>query len=173
MGSRNVLTLLIVVFVAVLLYNVLHFTGVVGGFGTTRGVAPLPQDDRFDLPGLAPRAVEPPSVTRPQASGTTTPSGRRGVTAADLSLTSDWGRNPFFTPAEIWALANYRPVYVTDPGTVATGLLLNGIVIDSTGRRVAIINNDIVGVGDVLGGMTIVDMGNDTVVFRLADGQRH
>lgn len=174
MGSRNILTVLIVVFAAVLLYNFLYFTGTVGDFaGTGDAIEPLPQDPRFDLPGLdRPRG--------PQASGQPLSGGPAAVLAgprataatSDLALGAEWGRNPFLTPREAWALANYRPRYVVEPGVMPGGLMLSAIVIDSSGRKVAIINGDIVTVGQTVAGMEVVEMLSDAVVFRL-DGQRH
>lgn len=175
MGNRNVRTLLVVVLVAVLLYNVLYFTGVVGSFGAGSGIEPSPEDPRFDLPGLNRQDQQIPA---PRPSGTRAGAVARGsgeratIVAADLTITSEWGRNPFLTPREIWALANYRPIYVSDPAIPAGGLVLSAIVMDSTGRRVAVINGDIVTIGDTVAGMEVVDMWDDAVVFRL-DGQRH
>ncbi len=172
MGSRNVLTLLIVVFVAVLLYNALYFTGVVGGFGQSGAPEPLPQGSQFDVPGLN-RPPQPTAAPRPTASTAAAVAARGTVPAAELVLTADWGRNPFFTPAELWALANYRPVRTTEPVIPPGGLVLQGIVMDSTGRRVAMINDQIVTIGDRIGGMRVVDVWDDAVVFRLAEGERH
>lgn len=175
MGNRNVRTLLVVVLVAVLLYNVLYFTGVVGSFGAGSGIERQPDDPRFDLPGLNRQDRQAPA---PRASGTQAAAGAQGsggranIVAADLTITSKWGRNPFLTPREIWALANYRPIYVSEPAIPAGGLVLSAIVMDSTGRRVAVINGDIVTIGDTVAGMEVVDMWDDAVVFRL-DGQRH
>lgn len=174
MGSRNLLTVLVVIFVAVLAYNLLYFTGVVGNFGGSPTIEPLPDDPRMQLPGLnregnAPQASAP----RGSASSATSAVGRRAyVEPADLAMTSDWGRNPFFTPREIWALANYRPVYINEPSIAPGDLVLSAIVMDSTGRRVAVINGDVVSVGDAVAGMEVVDMWDDAVVFRL-DGRRH
>lgn len=175
MGNRNVRTLLVVVLVAVLLYNVLYFTGVVGSFGAGSGIERQPDDPRFDLPGLNRQNQQIPA---PRPSGTRAGAVARGsgeratIVAADLTITSEWGRNPFLTPREIWALANYRPIYVSEPAIPAGGLVLSAIVMDSTGRRVAVINGDIVTIGDTVAGMEVVDMWDDAVVFRL-DGQRH
>ncbi len=172
MGNRNVRTLLVVVLVAVVLYNILYFTGVVGSFGAGSGIERLPDDPRFDIPGLNRQNRQIPA---PRPSGTQAGDGsgeRANIVAADLTITSEWGRNPFLTPREIWALANYRPIYVSEPAIPAGGLMLSAIVMDSTGRRVAVINGDIVTIGDTLAGMEVVDMWDDAVVFRLG-GERH
>ncbi len=175
MGSRNVLTLLIIVFVAVLLYNALYFTGVVGNFGVSTDLGPLPQDPSLTPPGYdTPGGVSArrPVPSAPQAQ--VRPVEPRGeITAADLTLDSSWGRNPFFTPREIWALDNFAPVYVNTDSGLDGGLYLSAIVTDSTGRRVAVINNDIVTVGDHIGGMQVVEVTDETVVFASGGGQRH
>lgn len=173
MGSRNVLTVLIVIFVAVLLYNALYFTGVVGSYGQETELGPLPQDERFEVPGL--RREEAP---QPRPSGVRQVDSQPGTAArpavdpADLVIGSSWGRNPFLTPQEIRAIENFRPIYQTTPSVAPGGLYLSAVMLDSTGRRVAIINGDVYGVGDVVGGMEVLEMWNDAVVFRL-DGQRH
>lgn len=174
MGSRNLLTLLIVVFVAVLIYNGLYFSGVIGNYGADSVVEPLPQDPRFDVPGLRGEGSAPvqprPSARPVDTSGMA--SLRNTVTLADLTIGGNWGRNPFLTPREIWALDNYRPVYQIQPTIPPGGLYLSAVVMDSSGRRAAIINGDVFGVGDVVAGMEIIDVWDDGVVFRL-DGQRH
>ena len=174
MGSRNILTVLIIVFVAVLLYNALYFTGVVGTFGGDTEIGPLTQD-----PNLSPPGFEQPGATpgqRPVPSSPRSPTQatqRRGeLTAADLTIDSNWGRNPFFTPREIWALDNFAPVYVDAGVRMDEGLYLSAIVTDSTGRRVAVINNEVVTVGDNIAGMQVVEVTDETVVFA-SGGQRH
>lgn len=175
MGNRNVRTLLFVVLVVVVLYNILYFTGVVGNFGARSGVETPADDPRFNVPGFN---RENRRIPAPQPSGSRAGAeaqgsgGRATVVAADVAITSEWGRNPFLTPREIWALANYRPIYVSEPAIPPGGLVLSAIVIDSTGRRVAVINGDIVTIGDTVAGMEVVDMWDDAVVFRL-DGERH
>jgi hypothetical protein len=175
MDSRNVLTVLIVIFVAVLLYNALYFTGMIGGFGGDTTVAPLEQDPRFTVPGQELRQAPGPRPSGGQqfaANGTSSQQPRAVITAAELGTGPDWGRNPFLTPRELWALANYRPIYLTDPAQPPTGLFLSAVVMDSSGRRVAIINGDIVAVGQQYAGMQVVDMSNDAVMFEL-EGRRH
>lgn len=173
MGSRNVLTVLIIVFVAVLLYNALYFTGVVGDFGGDPAPDQLPQDPRLSPPGFEPGSsvgLRPvPSAPGPQAQ---TAQRRSQLGAADLTIGPDWGRNPFFTPREIWALDNFAPVYADAGVAMDEGLYLSAIVTDSTGRRVAVINNEIVTVGDNFAGMQVVDVTDETVVFA-SGGQRH
>jgi hypothetical protein len=165
---------LIVVFVAVLLYNALYFTGVVGDFGGDTELGPLPQDPSLTPPGFEQQGAAPtqrpvPSAPRAQAR----PVERRGeITAADLTMDTSWGRNPFFTPREIWALDNFAPVYTDASVALDEGLYLSAIVTDSTGRRVAVINNDIVTVGDHVAGLQVVEVTEETVVFA-AGGQRH
>ena len=177
MGSRNVLMVLIIIFVAVLLYNVLYFTGVVRSFGADSYISPLVQDPNLSPPGFEPPVdgarTQPrpvPSAPRAQAQRVE----RRGeITAADLTIDSSWGRNPLFTPREIWALENFAPVY-GDAGILPdAGLYLSAIVTDSTGRRVAVINNEIVIVGDNVAGMEVVEVTNETVVFAYSGDQRH
>lgn len=174
MGSRNVLTVLIVVFVAVLLYNALYFTGVVGNYGQQAPLQPLPPDERFNVPGLnrenEPLQPRPSGVQRVDSQQAVAP--RAALDPADLTIGSNWGRNPFLTPQEIRALDNFRPVYQTAPSIPPSGLYLSAVMLDSSGRRIAIINGDVYGVGDTVGGMQILDMWNDAVVF-LLDGQRH
>lgn len=175
MGSRNVLTVLIVIFVAVLLYNALYFTGVVGGFGAPDTVGELPRDERFDVPGLerdAPVQPRPSGPRRPAAEPAPTVEPRSAVAMGDLSLAADWGRNPFLTPREIWAVDNYRPYYASAPPTPPEGLRVTAIVTDSTGRRAAVINNEIVARGDVISGWEVVDFHDDAVVFHV-QGRRH
>lgn len=172
-NRRGLLMLLIVVFVAVLIYNGLYFTGVIGNYGATSTISDLPNDPRFDVPGLRNDGETPqprPSARAVDNSGIEP--ARPSVTLADLSIGSNWGRNPFLTPQEIWALENYRPVYQVQPTIPPGGLYVSAVVIDSSGRRAAIINGDVFGVGDVVSGMQVVDVWDDGVVFEL-DGQRH
>jgi hypothetical protein len=172
MGSRNVLVLLGIVFVLVLAWNVLYFTGVVGDFSGTGTVSVPPAQDPGGLgvPGLPDRNFPRPQVTgggaRPGAAG---PAAARGVVTADLiSIGANWGRNPFLTPREIWAVENYQvaPVAADNP-IPAGGLLLSAVMADSSGRRMAVINDNVVGIGDVVAGMEIIDVWDDAVVFRV------
>lgn len=174
MGSRSVLMLLIVVFVGVLLYNALYFTGVVGGFDSSTSSTPR-REPGFAIPGLGDRAPRPqPSAPRPPGQQpAAVGEARREVSREDLIVEPNWGRNPFLTPQEIRALENDRPVRQDIASTPITGLQLSAIVADSTGRRIAVIDNQIVSIGDVVAGMEIMEVWNDAVVFRLADGRRH
>ncbi len=174
MGSRSVLMVLIIVFVAVLLYNALYFTGVVGSFGADSELGPLPQDPGLTPPGFDQQGVTPGQRPVPSAGGAQVQQvERRGeIGAADLTIDSSWGRNPFFTPREIWAIDNFAPVYVDAGVALDEGLYLSAIVTDSTGRRVAVINNEIVTVGDSFAGMQVVEVTDETVVFA-SGGQRH
>lgn len=178
MDSRNILTVLVVVFVAILLYNALYFTGMVGNFGIDSPIEPLPQDPAFQIPG-GPQAQQPQPT--PRASGAVGQGGRQEpramrtratIGASQLGFAADWGRDPFLTPRELWAIANYRPIYLTEPTTPPSGLYLSAIVMDSTGRRVAIINGDIVALGQTYAGMQVVEMWSDAVVFSI-EGNRH
>lgn len=173
MGRRNILTILSIVLVAVVLYNVLYFTGVIGGFGQTSELEPLPPDDRFAVPGLSRGAPQPqPSVAPGPALQSTAGPARATVTLADLNFGGNWGRNPLLTPQEIWAIGNFRVVQQTVPLEAPTGLYVSAVMLDSTGRRVAVINGDVFAVGDQVSGMRIVDMGDDAVILE-AGGQRH
>jgi len=174
MGSRNVLTVLIIVFVAVLLYNALYFTGVVGNFGGDSGTSQLPQAPNLSPPGVQQPGATPGQRPVPSAPGSQVqPTQQRsGLSVADLTIGSDWGRNPFFTPREIWALDNFAPVCADAGVAMDGGLYLSAIVTDSTGRHVAVINNEIVTVGDNFAGMQVVDITDETVVFACG-GQRH
>lgn len=175
MDSRTVLTALIVIFVAVLLYNGLYFTGVVGGFGAPDTVGQLPQDDNLSVPGLereAPVQPAPSGPRRPAAEEAPTVEPRSAVTVGELSLGADWGRNPFLTPREIWAVDNYRPYLTSAPPTPPEGLRVTAIVTDSTGRHAAVINDEIVTRGDVIGGWEVVGFQDDAVVFHV-QGRRH
>ncbi|NKB87573.1 MAG: hypothetical protein GKS06_05080 [Acidobacteria bacterium] len=174
MTNRNILVLLSVVFVLVLAWNVLYFTGAVGGFGDGPGaVAPLQPNEQFDVPNFAGNRTGQPTPTRPRptAPGAQAPAAvepRETVSATALASDASWGRNPMFTPREIWAVENYReiPDAVENP-LPAGGLLLSAVLGDSAGRRMAVINDDVFGVGDVVAGMEIIDVWADAVVFRL------
>lgn len=181
MDSRNLLTVLVVIFVGVLLYNALYFTGVIGGFGEETTLAPSPQDERFDILGMnregqvrQPRASQPPAAGTPagQASTAATDGPRSTVSPAELTLGSNWGRNPFLTPREIWAVENFQPVCQTIPEAPPTDLYVSAVMLDSTGRTMAVINGEVYGVGDTIGGMQIVEMWNDAVVLQGAR-ERH
>jgi hypothetical protein len=175
MDSRNILTVLIVIFVAILLYNGLYFMGFVGNFGADSPLQPLPQDPRLQVPGAQAGASPAPRASGAAALAAANQGAVRSrstVTAADLGLAADWGRDPFLTPRELWAIANYRPYFQTTPSTPPSGLYLSAIVMDSSGRRVAIINGDIVSVGQTFAGMQVVEMMRDAVVFEI-EGNRH
>lgn len=173
-NRRNILMLLIVIFVVVLVYNGLYFTGVIGNYGGETPLEELPTDPRFDIPGLRSdgQATPQPRPSARAVDNSNVEPARPTVMLADLSIGSNWGRNPFLTPQEIWALENYRPVYQVQPTIPPGGLYVSAVVVDSSGRRAAIINGDVFGVGDVVAGMEVVDVWDDGVVFQL-DGQRH
>jgi hypothetical protein len=172
MTNRNIVVLLGVIFVLVAVWNVLYFTGAVGNFGgssTGIGVTPAPQQDVLGIPGAPERNGRPPAVANRGARQQDAPASRRGeIVAADISLDGAWGRNPFLTPREIWAIENYQ---VIPPAAInpvpAGGLQLSAVLGDSDGRRMAVINDNVVGVGDVVAGMEIIDVWADAVVFRL------
>jgi hypothetical protein len=169
MGNRNVLVLLAVVFVLVLAWNVLYFTGVVGDFGGTSAPQTPPSQDIVGIPGVPERNGRPPAVAGAGRQVAAAPAAQRStVTAAEISIGDAWGRNPFLTPREIWAIENYEviPAAAMNP-LPAGGLQLSAVLGDSGGRRMAVINGSAVGVGDVVAGMEIIDVWKDAVVFRL------
>jgi len=175
MGNRNVVVVLAVAFVMVLAWNVLYFTGVVGDFAgdsSTLGSIQPPQNSPFAVPNMPGAEGD----QRPFASGNPTgrqvapaPASRRGdVLAADISIGSNWGRNPFLTPREIWAVENYEVASIATENPIpAGGLLLSAVLGDSSGRRMAVINGSVVGIGDLVAGMEVVDIRDDAVVFRI------
>ena len=179
MGNRNVLVVLAVIFVMVLAWNVLYFTGVVGDFsGEASGPTTLPQpNSQFAVPNMpGTNAGQRPLVSGNGAGrpAVAVPAAARAeVTAADISIGSNWGRNPFLTPGEIWAVENYSvaPVATENP-IPAGGLQLSAVLGDSGGRRMAVINDSVVGIGDVVAGMEIIDVWDDAVVF-LVGTERH
>ncbi len=179
MGNRNVLVVLAVVFVLVLAWNALYFTGVVGDFAGETSVAPLVPDDRFDQPNFRGNVGSPQPVPSGAPRGAPGPTAqpvtgqRATVTSADLAINANWGRNPFLTPREIWAIDNYEVALIAPENPIpAGGLHLSAVLGDSGGRRMAVINNDVVGIGDVVAGMEIIDVWDDAVVFRLGS-DRH
>lgn len=179
MGNRNVLVVLAVTFVMVLAWNVLYFTGAVGDFaGDSSTLATQPQpNSQFPVPNMPGTNAN----QLPQVSGNAqgrqvgaAPAARRAeVTAAEISIGSNWGRNPFLTPGEIWAVENYAvaPVAIDNP-IPAGGLQLSAVLGDSGGRRMAVINGNVVGIGDVVAGMEIIDVWDDAVVFMVGT-ERH
>lgn len=180
MGKRNVLVVLGVVFVLVLAWNALYFTGVVGDFAGDGSTPPAAGDDRYDVPNFrgnvgSPQPV-PSGAARPTAGGASAPAvrPRTTITSADLAIDSRWGRNPFLTPREIWAVENYEaaPLAASANPIPAGGLQLTAVLGDSDGRRMAVINGDVVGIGDLVAGMEIIDVWDDAVVFRLGS-DRH
>jgi hypothetical protein len=178
MGNRNVVVGLAVVFVMVLAWNLLYFSGVVGDFAgdsSTLGPTQPAPDSQFAIPNM------PGTNRRPFAStdfsggqvATAPVAPRGGVTAADISIGSNWGRNPFLTPREIWAVENYSvaPLAAETP-IPGGGLQLSAVLGDSSGRRMAVINGNVVGIGDVVAGMEVIDVWEDAVVFRIGS-ERH
>ena len=171
MDNRNVLVLLAVVFGLVVVWNILYFTGVVGNFGApAAGIGTTPAPDQGLLPDV-PRNNTRPQVSTRRGNGTAgaaPAAAREEVNAADIQITGNWGRNPFLTPREIWAIDNYvelpPPVYNPVP---SGGLQLSAVLGDSDGRRTAVINDQPVTIGDVVAGMEIIDIWNDAVVFRV------
>ena len=180
MGNRNVLVVLGVVLVLVVVWNVLYFTGAVGDFAgesSTLGTVPSPQDSPFAVPNMPGTNLNHRPLVSGNAAGrqvAAAPQRRRGaVTVADVSIGSNWGRNPFLTPGEIWAVDNYQVAPIAAENAIpAGGLQLSAVLGDSSGRRMAVINGIVVGIGDVLAGMEILDVWDDAVVFRVG-AERH
>ncbi len=180
MGNRNVLVVLGVVLLMVVAWNILYFAGVVGDFGgqssPLASTQPQPGSP-FAVPNMpGTNSNQRPLVSGNQTGrqGTQAPAAQRGaVTAADISIGANWGRNPFLTPREIWAVENYEvaPIAAANP-IPAGGLQLSAVLGDSSGRRMAVINDNVVGIGDVVAGMEIIDVWDDAVVFRLGT-ERH
>lgn len=170
-GNRTLLLALLGVFVLVLAYNVLYFTGLLGD-SETQPVQQV-QQPLIDIPGLSPSgASQEPS--RPVPSGRRTgpqaqadaEEPRRAVPVATLEVGPDWGRNPFLTPAEIEALQQSWTLPVAEEVTPDINFTLTAIVAESTGRRVAVVNNEVVRTGDRVGGMEVAEILDDAVVLR-------
>jgi hypothetical protein len=176
MNSRNVLLLLSVVFVLVLIWNVLYFTGIVGDFGTEPVQQQAPASQFDEVPGIPVRPGRAITTQRPRPAGAAPQSQvaapRSEVSTTDLAIGDNWGRNPFLTPAEIWAIDNYEAVTMRTPAIPASGLRLTAVMADSGGRRMAVINDNVAGIGDTIAGMEILDITDDGVVFRVGD-ERH
>jgi hypothetical protein len=171
--NRTLLTVLAIVFFAVLIYNVLYFTGFIGGGDAS--VQPVQDEPLFgNVPGLDRAQTQQP--TRPMPSGqpgvgaAAPPSGpARGAAARrDLTLSDNWGRNPFLSPREIVAVANFRPPMPVQ-AFPNLNLRLMAVVTDSDGRKVAVVNNEVLHVGDVVAGLEIIQVLDDAVIFQYGE----
>lgn len=169
-GNRTLLIALIGVFVLVLVYNVLYFTGALGD-STAQPVQQV-QQPLIDIPGLSDTgASQEPSRPVPSGQGTAQRQAaveepRRAVPAGRLEVGSEWGRNPFLTPAEIRALEQPWTLPVAEEVNPDVNFTLTAIVAESTGRRVAVVNNEVVRTGDRVGGMEVAEILEDAVVLR-------
>lgn len=77
----------------------------------------------------------------------------------ESAIKEDWGRDPFFLGT------------VSRDDIELDGMVLNGIVWDEA-NPYAIVNSEVVKVGDKLGNMKIVEITKDSVVLE-QDGNRH
>ena len=86
--------------------------------------------------------------------------------AIDLASAPAWRRDPFLFGDETRVVA--RPV-VQAPAPVRPVVRT---ILYSAGRRLAIVNGRIVGVGEAVGGYTVADIEKDAVVFTAPSGER-
>ena len=78
----------------------------------------------------------------------------------ETEIMEGWGRDPFFLAA---------------PGTEdigLEGLILNGIVWDKD-NPYAIVNSDIVKIGDKLGSMKVIEINENNIIVEEGNGKRH
>jgi hypothetical protein len=149
---RSHLTLALAALAAAVLYNVWYFVLRTTGPAASRPALERPLDGP---PGQAPGAVaarDPLSIPAPPA--------------VDLASAPSWRRDPFLFGDETRAVA---PPAV--PAPVPARPMVRTILY-SAGRRLAIVNDRIVGIGEAVGSYTVADIEKDAVVFTAPSGER-
>jgi hypothetical protein len=149
---RTHLTLALAALAAAVLYNVWHFLL------------------RPAAPAASPATLEQPLVGPPGPVGAVVavrdPLTIPAPPAVSLAPAPAWRRDPFLFGDEtrvvvrpaVQAPAPVRPVVRT--------------ILYSAGRRLAIVNGRIVGIGEAVGGYTVADIDKDAVVFTAPSGER-
>jgi hypothetical protein len=149
---RTHLTLALAALAAAVLYNVWYFV--------LRPAAP---------PVSRPAAERPLVGAEGQAQAGTAAPDPLTIPApppVDLASAPSWRRDPFLFGDETRDVA--RPaVQARAPSRPAVRTILY-----SAGRRLAIVDGRIVGVGDAVGDCTVADIGKDAVVFLAPSGER-
>ena len=148
---RGHLTLALAALAAAVLYNVWYFVLRPAASVSSRAAAERPlAGPAAAMPGDA--AVDPLTIPAPPA--------------IDLASAPAWRRDPFLFGDETRSVA--RPA-VPAPAAARPSVRT---ILYSAGRRLAIVNGRIVGVGDAVGDYTVSDIEKDAVVFRASSGDR-
>ena len=149
---RSHLTLALAALAAAVLYNVWYFVLRQAAPASTRPAVEQPLGGTSAPLRGAGAARDPLSIPAPPAVG--------------LASAPAWRRDPFLFGDESRDVA--RPAVqarVPDWPAVRT-------ILYSAGRRLAIVDGRIVGVGDAVGAYTVADIEKDAVVFTVPSGER-
>ncbi|MGE5199728.1 MAG: hypothetical protein ACM3H9_08810 [Rhodospirillaceae bacterium] len=150
--SRTHLTLALTALAAAALYNVWYFV--------LRPAAPASSRPLAEQPLAGPAAPLRGDAAAPDPLSIPAPP------PVDLASAPAWRRDPFLFGDESRAVVR-PPVQAQAPSRPAVRTILY-----SAGRRLAIVDGRIVGVGDAVGGYTVADIGKDAVVFTAPSGER-
>lgn len=116
----------------------------------TRGQEPLLGADRRQVPDRD--TVDPSAIPAPPE--------------VDTSTAPGWRRDPFLFGHET------RDVVRQDPVRLASADPLVRSILFSTTRRVALVENKMVGVGDAVGAFRVAEIERSAVIFTLPSGER-
>lgn len=117
-----------------------------------RGSEPLLGAEASPRHGQERGAIDPLSIPAPPA--------------IDMSGTPSWGRDPFLFGYESRDTTVAGPVQVASADPIVRSILF------SASRRVALIDNRLVGIGDQVGAFKVADIERTAVTFTLPTGER-
>jgi len=149
---RGHLTLALTALAAAVLYNVWYFVLRPAATSSSRPAAEQPLAGPADRARNTDLARDPLSIPAPPA--------------IDLVSALSWRRDPFLFGDESRA-----PARASAPAP-APAIPAVRTILYSAGRRLAVVDGRIVGVGDTVGGFTIAGIERDAVVFTAPSGER-
>lgn len=120
--------------------------------GPARASEPLLGDVRPGAPGPDRVGIDPLSIPAPPA--------------VDMARAPSWGRDPFLFGSESRDVT--APVMAA---AVSADPIVRSILFSSS-RRVALVGNRVVGIGDSVGSLKVAEIEKSAVVFTSATGER-
>jgi hypothetical protein len=121
---------------------------------------------RTAAPAASRPALERPLVVPPGAVTARDPLSIPAPPSVDLASAPSWRRDPFLFGDETRAVAPPAALAPVPVRPVVRTILY------SSGRRLAIVNGRIVGIGEAVGDYTVADIEKDAVVFTAPSGER-